>query len=45
MNTTAERMMKELWMWLGHMVEAGEMTAEQANEWADMKAEQWKDGV
>lgn len=45
MNATAERMMQELWMHLGQMIEAGELTAEQANDWADMKAEQWKDGV
>ena len=39
------RMMKELQSELAAAVEAGEMTAEEANEWAVMKAEQWAQGL
>jgi hypothetical protein len=35
------RMMRELQSSLADLVEAGEMTAEQANEWANAKADQW----
>lgn len=38
-------MMKELQSNLADMVEAGDLTAEEANEWANSKAEQWKDGL
>lgn len=39
-----ERMMRELQSDLAAMVEAGDLTADQANEWANMKAEQWSGG-
>lgn len=39
------RMMKELQSDLADLVESGDMTPEQANEWANMKADQWKDGL
>lgn len=39
------RMMRELQSSLAELVEAGEMTAEEANEWATHKAEQWKGGL
>lgn len=46
-NTAAriERMMKELQSDLADAVERGEMTEEQANEWANMKADQWAQGL
>lgn len=37
-------MMKELQSDLADMVERGELTEEQANEWANMKADQWAQG-
>lgn len=37
-----EQMLRELLSDLTDLVEAGEMTSEQANEWYNMKAEQWK---
>lgn len=40
-----ERMMKELQSDLADMVEAGELTDEQANEWANYKADQWARGL
>lgn len=43
--TTIDRMKKELWSTLASMVEVGDITDEQANEWFNMKAEQWKGGV
>lgn len=48
MTTTEQmvaRMMKELQSDLADMVERGELTEEQANEWANMKADQWAQGV
>jgi hypothetical protein len=36
-----DRLMRELQSDLADMVEAGDITDEQANEWANMKAEQW----
>lgn len=41
----AERMMRELQSNLADMVAAGDLTAEQANEWANMKADQWAQGL
>jgi len=40
-----ERMLRELMSDLGIMVEAGELTDQEANEWYNMKADQWKEGV
>lgn len=36
-----EQMLKELASDLADLVEAGEMTPEQANEWLAAKADQW----
>ena len=44
-ETTAERVMRELQIDLSHMVQAGDISEQEANEWANMKSEQWKDGV
>jgi hypothetical protein len=44
-NTTRERMLRELMSDLVLMVEAGEITDEQANEWYNMKADQWTQGI
>ena len=35
------RMLRELQSNLADMVEAGDITAEQANQWANDKADQW----
>lgn len=40
-----ERMLRELASNLRDLVESGDLTAEQANEWYNMKADQWLDGV
>ena len=42
---TRERMLRELMSQLSMMVEAGEMTDEEANDWYNMKADQWAEGV
>jgi polyhydroxyalkanoate synthesis regulator phasin len=42
---TIDRMMKELHSHLDDLVKTGEMTPEEANEWANRKSEQWKDGL
>lgn len=39
------RMMRELQSDLADLVESGDLTPEQANEWANHKAEQWKNGL
>jgi hypothetical protein len=39
------QMMKELQSNLAALVESGDLTEEQANDWANAKAEQWKGGV
>jgi hypothetical protein len=39
------RMMRELQSDLADLVAQGAMTEEEANEWANAKAEQWKDGA
>ena len=44
-NTTRERMLRELMSNLVLMVEAGDITDEQANEWYNMKADQWTQGI
>lgn len=44
-DATIARMMRELQSNLADMVEAGDITAEQANEWANDKADQWTGGV
>lgn len=40
-----ERMLKELMSDLSNAVEAGDMTDMQANEWYNMKADQWAQGL
>lgn len=40
-----ERMLKELMSDLCNMVEAGDMTDMEANEWHNMKADQWNGGL
>lgn len=42
---TRERMLRELMSHLAMMVEAGEMTDQEANEWYNMKADQWSEGI
>jgi hypothetical protein len=42
---TRERMLRELMSDLANMVEAGELTDQQANEWYNMKADQWAQGL
>ena len=37
-----ERMIRELQSDLADLVEAGELTAEEANRWVNDKADQWK---
>ena len=44
-NETRERMLRELMSDLANMVEAGEITDMQANEWYNMKADQWSNGI
>jgi polyhydroxyalkanoate synthesis regulator phasin len=39
------RMMRELQSDLADMVASGDLTPEQANEWANMKADQWAQGL
>lgn len=39
------RMTRELQSDLADMVEAGEMTAAEANEWVNYKTEQWAKGL
>jgi len=43
-DATIARMIRELQSDLADMVEAGDITAEQANEWANDKADQWMNG-
>lgn len=38
------RMMRELQSSLADLVEAGDITADEANQWANDKAEQWQGG-
>ena len=42
---TIERMIRELQSDMADLVEAGEMTAEEANEWINYKADQWANGL
>lgn len=43
--TRRERMLRELQSDLANMVQAGDMTDMQANEWFNMKADQWNEGL
>jgi hypothetical protein len=40
-----ERMIRELQSDMADLVASGDMTAEQANEWVNSKADQWALGV
>ena len=40
-ETKIARMIRELQSDMADLVETGEMTAEQANEWVNAKADQW----
>ena len=42
---TRERMLRELMSDLANMVEAGEITDIEANEWYNMKADQCANGI
>jgi hypothetical protein len=44
-ETKLARMMRELQSDLADKIEAGELTETEANEWANRKAEQWKEGL
>lgn len=44
-NETRERMLRELMSDLVNMVEARELTDQQANEWYNMKSDQWSNGI
>jgi len=41
MDARREQMLRELASGLADLVEAGDLTAEQANEWYNAKADQW----
>lgn len=40
-----ERMLRELMSDLANLVESGDMTDQQANEWYSAKADQWANGI
>lgn len=40
-----ERMLRELMSDLTNLVESGDMTDMEANEWYNMKADQWNGGL
>jgi len=42
---TRERMLRELTSHLANMVESGDLTDVEANEWLNMKADQWNEGL
>tara|TARA_R110000751_G_scaffold28003_3_gene73475 strand:- start:8988 stop:9155 length:168 start_codon:yes stop_codon:yes gene_type:complete len=44
-DARAVRMMRELQSDLADLVRSGDITAEQANEWANSKADQWSKGL
>ena len=44
-DETRERMLSDLASDLANMVEAGEITDQQANDWYNMKADQWAAGI
>lgn len=44
-DTTRERMLRELMSDLSAAVERGEITDQQANDWYNMKADQWNQGL
>ena len=44
-NETRERMLRELMSDLMNLVESGDITDMEANEWYNMKADQWANGI
>jgi len=44
-DTRVARMMRELQSDLSDLVRNGDLTAEQANQWANDKADQWAQGL
>jgi len=40
-NETRERLLHELMSDLSDLIESGELTADEANEWYNRKADQW----
>jgi hypothetical protein len=44
-ETTISRMLRELQSNLSDAVESGDMTDMEANEWFNMKADQWAQGL
>lgn len=40
-----ERMVRELQLEMAALVAAGEMTADEANEWTNHKADEWNKGL
>jgi hypothetical protein len=42
---TRDRMLRELMSELVAMVENGDITDQEANEWYNMKADQWNNGI
>ena len=44
-DATIARMLRELQSDMADLVDAGEMTAEEANEWVNHKADQWARGL
>jgi hypothetical protein len=44
-ENTIRRMMTELQSDLADLVASGDLTPEQANEWANAKADQWAQGL
>jgi hypothetical protein len=44
-DMTRERMLRELMSDLANLVESGDLTDMQANEWYNMKADQWNGGL
>ena len=44
-DATRERMLRELSSDLANLVESGDMTDMEANEWFNAKADQWNEGL
>ena len=40
-----EEMIRELWFQLGPLLESGQITDMEANEWVNMKSDQWANGI
>lgn len=43
-DATTERMKRELWSDLMGLVESGDLSGDQANEWFNAKCDQWEGG-